>query len=242
MRPIILAALLIVAMSSCSTYQYVTLSSPQVPKNDKNEFIFENDTMKLVYNFHGEGGPMNLTVYNKTSQPLYVDWKKSALIEGNQPTSLFNRNVQISGTSTTSNNYPRTRLTPRSSSVVNLSFDLPEGMDFIPPGTHINKELATLVATAEPLKGTVAENSKQEKQVGPDGMTVIKWKRASFEEGQSPLTFKSYLTFVLGQNASLEFSIQHSFYVKEVLETHNGPELFNLYGQGGDNLYVRQSL
>jgi len=59
-------ALILLAVSSCSTtYQYVTLNSPEVPKNDKKEFSYENDSMRLTYNFHGEGGPVGMTVYNK---------------------------------------------------------------------------------------------------------------------------------------------------------------------------------
>src|SRR5882757_9786989 len=96
MRPLSMA-LILLAFSSCTSYQYLTLDSPEVQKNDKKEFSWQNDTLRLTYNFHGEGGPVSLTVFNKTDKPLYVNWKKSALIRDSQAISLFKSNVQIGG-------------------------------------------------------------------------------------------------------------------------------------------------
>lgn len=48
MRTSLSFAIILLAFSSCSTYQYVTLNSPEIPKNDKKEFIMENDRMTLL--------------------------------------------------------------------------------------------------------------------------------------------------------------------------------------------------
>src|SRR6185436_11667901 len=109
MRSFILPAMIVLAFSSCASYQYVTLDSTEVRKNDKKEFSWENDTMRMTY------------------KPLYVNWKKSAMIRGGHAASLFNSNVQINGSYA---GYGR-RATFGS---INASFDMPEGMDLIPPG------------------------------------------------------------------------------------------------------------
>ena len=90
-------ALILLSFSSCVSYQYLTLNSPEMPKNDKKEFSWENDTMRLTYNFHGEGGPITMTVFNKTDKPLFVNWKKSSLIRGGESFSLLDHSVQITG-------------------------------------------------------------------------------------------------------------------------------------------------
>ncbi len=44
-----------------------------------------------------KGGPLNVNIYNKTDQPLYVNWKKSALIRDERSTSLYNNYIMVSG-------------------------------------------------------------------------------------------------------------------------------------------------
>lgn len=80
--------------TGCSTYQYATLSSP-LKKENQHKFSIENDTVTISYDFSGKEGPINVTVYNKLSIPLYVDWAKSALIVGNTRKSYTNENVAL---------------------------------------------------------------------------------------------------------------------------------------------------
>src|SRR5258706_7879221 len=135
--------LILLTFSSCASYQYLTLDSPEVQKNNKKEFTWENDTMRLTYNFHGEGGPLSMTVYNKMDKPLFVNWKKSALIRDGQAFSLFDHNVQISGSYSGSSGGGR--YFQSTSGNISGSFDLPEGMNLIPPGSYITKSLNTMV-------------------------------------------------------------------------------------------------
>ena len=123
---LILPAFLL-AFSSCRTYQYYTLKSPEVPKNNKGDLTWENDTLRVEYGYAGEGGPVWLSIHNKTDKPLYINWKKSAFIKGAYANSLFNSNTQFSASFVGSRGYINT------SGSMAGSFQLPEGMDFIPP-------------------------------------------------------------------------------------------------------------
>jgi hypothetical protein len=238
MRYLILSLLIIFLFGSCSSYEYLTLNSPQIPKNNKKEFSWENDTMKLVYNFHGEGGPMSVTIYNKTEKPLFVNWKKSALIRDGHSTSLFNSSVQVTGEIATSGVPLRSRVATASYSSLSASFDLPQGVELIPPASDIKKSLLA-VQDAAVLYSLKEDTARSEKLTDAYGV-VAKFRRFSFEEAQSPFQFRSYLTFVLGNDNSPEFSIQHSFYAKEILLTRDDPAYFSLYRQSGDNLYFKQ--
>jgi hypothetical protein len=239
MRHLLPLVLIVLAFSACSPYQYLTLDSSQLSKNDKKQFVWENDTLRLSYDFGGPGGPMIVNIYNKSSQPLYINWKKSALIRDEHSTSLFDPNVNMSGTANTLG-YRVGRFT---SSTTNFtaSFALPEGMDFIPPASAITKYLPSIGQSGS-LVSYVADTIPKEKLSDAQGLYVAKYQRLTYNEDQSPIRFKSYMTFTLGDNNPIEFSETHSFYVGEVMQTIVGPETFGLYQQEGDKLFVKRPL
>jgi len=233
-------ALILLAFGSCSTtYQYVTLNSPEVPKNDKKEFSFENDSMRLTYNFHGEGGPIAMTVYNKMDKSLFVNWKKSFLIHDGQAVCLFNNRVEVNGV-VEAFSYrgivPGTRVT---SGNLYATFDLPEGMDMIPPGSYITKGLQALVQPNPVYNTKFLEKTHAEETTGFDGVSYS-YRRYSFDQSASPLQFKSYLTFVVGTDPQ-EFTVSHSFYAQEVLLSGEVPEFFGFYKPQGDQLFIKKT-
>lgn len=69
----------IILLSGCTRYQYISLTS-NLPQNDKNEFIIENDTVLIKYSFSGENLQVKATLYNKLQQPIYFDVERSAVI------------------------------------------------------------------------------------------------------------------------------------------------------------------
>src|SRR5690349_7860336 len=128
MRPLSITLILLslLGFSSCATYQYITLGSPEVATDASKSLSWENDTMRVTYNFHGEGGPISITVGNKMDKPLFVNWTKSALIRDGQAFSLMDRNVQISGDFSGSSTGGRVSATSGSFAG---SFELPAGMN-----------------------------------------------------------------------------------------------------------------
>src|SRR5215211_6890458 len=94
---LILPALVSFIFSSCYTYQYFTVSSNYLSKNEENEFIAENDTLKIVYHFSAYNSSVKLTLYNKTNEPLEINWKKSALIINEKATSYYSPNLLLNG-------------------------------------------------------------------------------------------------------------------------------------------------
>ena len=85
---IILSAVVLFSMTACNPWQYMTVNSPQLTRNDFNQFVFENDTLRLIYDMAGDGGQVTLRIRNKTSQPLTINWEKSAFIRNQQSVSL----------------------------------------------------------------------------------------------------------------------------------------------------------
>lgn len=234
MRYFTLSLLAMLSLSACSSYQYMTLSSSQLRKNDKHQLVFENDTLSLTYDFGGKDAPVSISIFNKTSQPLYVNWKKSALIRDEHPISYFDREVPFSGeTNSYGNRYV-------SSGTFSGSLTLPEGVSFIPPGSSISKGLLFLTQSG-PTILSIPDSIVQQKTQNSYSTGPIKYRQRNYDEAESPLKFKSYLTFVLGLNNTQEFAESCDFYVSEAVETKAIPEDFPLYQFQGDQFFFKYS-
>jgi len=234
MRPLTLTAALLMTLciSSCTvSWQYITLDSHEVTKDASKRFAWENDTLRLVYDYSGYGGPIGVTISNKTDKPMYINWKKSALIKGGYATSLFQSNVQMTGS------FDAARAVIGTSGTMVGSFSVPEGMDFIPPTSSITRNIDLLITE---------EAINKDKLTGDPKVLKVKGKRYdrssyrlyTFDETSSPIQFKTYLTFVLGSDSAKEFMVNHRFYVSEIVLSARGPRYFGEYKPGGDVLYL----
>lgn len=83
MKIYILSFLSVIFLGSCSTtYFYSVMNSkdPYVQKNGYGEFVVEGDSLNIIYRFHGENAPVSVGVKNKTTQPIFIDWRRSGII------------------------------------------------------------------------------------------------------------------------------------------------------------------
>ena len=238
MHRLILPTAFVLLLSACSTYQYMTVDSPQMKKDDHGPLIFENDTLRLTWQLSGKGGGVTVNIYNKTSLPMYVNWKKSAFIRNEQATPLFDNNVTIQGNSAAI--AYRTGRSTLTEGRFAASLSLPEGMDFIPPASGISRTLPNLSRMG--ILETDALDSVQEKKlIAADGLNYIRCRQRTFDENQSPVRFKSYITFSLGSDNGQEFAETNSFYVGEICQTNSAPDFFALYRPQSDQFYITTS-
>lgn len=235
----LLLSALLLSFASCTSYHYITMDSTDISLDRKNGFLWQTDTISVAYQFSGEGGLMTVTVFNKSNQPLYLNWKKSALINDGMTVSLFNRNVIANGVIST-DSYLVGNIQTAGYSQFSVSFDLPEGIEFLPPQSGLSKTVITLqeISVNSIAIPAVVE---QEKIRVADGI-IAKFRQLQYADEYSPLRFKTYITLALGKNAENEFSVQHSFYAKEVLQSTTEPELFSMYRANGNQFYIRQDV
>lgn len=229
MPKLILPVLILLLVSSCTTYQYFTVDSSQLPKDDHQAFIYDNDTMRLSYSFSGPGGPLTITVQNKTNQLLTINWNRSALICNDQSFSL----AQTNSTFTASTVTTRYGGTSSLSGTVNTV----PGIQIIPPQTKVTQPALTLNVALPQFKMAIPDTTRKQHSM-TDNAYEISYKIATVDERQSPLRMKSYLTFSLGQGAGVEFVESHSFYVASVMQTTYGPDQFSFYHRQGNAFYV----
>ncbi len=207
----------------------MTVNSSQLARNDFNQFVFENDTLRLIYDIAGDGGEVKLRVFNKTNQPITVNWQRSAFIRNQQTVNFLNKDVIIHGHTVTYSRYNRNFIG---------SFAFPDSAGFIPPGSEISDDLPTLSKTG-PLQVFVPDSLPQKQLADPNGIRSVKFRQMHYDEAGSPIRFSSYLTFSIGHD-NKEFSLTNHFYVSDVYQADGRPELFSLYHGHGDQLYIHQ--
>lgn len=226
----------ILFLSSCTVYQVMTVSSNEVRQNGAQEFVIENDSFELCYNFNGQNGPINVRIKNKLQQPLYVDWQRSALIINNQAISYVPNKVPING-SVAATTFDWTRDFATTSGRFQATAILPAEIDFIPPQTYVTRQLIGITNQGIDRLPDSVFKKKRIPAMG-DGVEVV--KEAWFTAATSPLVFTSYLTMMVGKIDPKPVVCQHQFYVSQLVKMSNSPELLN-GDKRGDRFYVVQS-
>ncbi|RLD64061.1 MAG: hypothetical protein DRJ01_02035 [Bacteroidetes bacterium] len=95
----IIYIILIIFLSSCTKkiYQVIETSSSDVAESE-NSYIFENDNLKVSYNFWGEAGHMYFTVFNKTEKPIFIDLNRCHLIVNQRSYNYYSTDEKIETT------------------------------------------------------------------------------------------------------------------------------------------------
>ena len=208
MRTLIPIAIFSILFSSCQTFQYLTVASDNTNHNEKNEFVAESDTLRITYNFNGKNGPVNIHIYNKSSQALEIDWKRSSLIIGEKPFSFYNPDLRVEGSIARS----IVQRTAGSESSLNATIRGQEGVEFLPPQSSI---VRSGLYIKKGLLDTRSVTTRKE-VIAKTGTKVTK---ASFSKANSPILFRCYLTFVVPGSGQAIFAAEHSFYVTELTES-----------------------
>jgi hypothetical protein len=202
-------------------YQYSTVSSNGMGRNERNEFVYENDSLRLVYNFYGKDAPVNITIHNKLQVPLYIDWLRSALILNDRTVTYSPNEVKINGSyHGGSYNFGNRSGWEVTGGHIHASASLPPSVDFMPPRTILTKN--PLAISREYVENIPDTAFHRLRYAGAEGMTVSV-KRATFSEETSPLRFRSFLTYMVGEAAAKPQSLEHSFYVSEIMNSGQGP-------------------
>lgn len=145
MKKLLVQFVILILLTSCgSTYFYSTLNtySDKTWKDDDGYFITELDSIDIIHSFKGENAPIMITVLNRSKQPLYVDWAKSAVIIDGIASSYSGSVSTITASAAgntdflLNNNYSNSTFDP--------TLSLPENITFIPPFSRINYQTLSL--------------------------------------------------------------------------------------------------
>lgn len=236
MKLILLILFIITLFSSCQTYQYFTVTGSNIKQDSNYHFVAENDTLLMAYNLNGYNGPVKVSIYNKMDKPIYVNWKKSAIILEDKAISYYSPDQPLNGTINSTEWQSGNGVSSQSGSIQAIVKGQ-EGIEFIPPHSRKDKTALTLIT------GFIREIPlDQMKRVYLDGDEQLpKVRSMDFSKESSPVNFRSYLTFSISGNATDEFSFEHFFYVSHLFVSTLNPANIPSKQNKGDCFYTSQS-
>jgi hypothetical protein len=229
----ILLPLLLILFLSCNKYQFFTVSAENIKKNQSKDLVFENDTLRVAYRFSGKNGPVDITIFNKTREPVEVNWRKSALIFQEKAYAYYSPDMYLRShkmrDSIGRGGFGRPAL--------NADIYVNEQSQYIPPGSSVAKiplHLPVGFYYSAILKKQPARKFKYKNAVHG-----ISHKKLEFEGANSPIRFRSFLTLNFGDNPGREFILDQEFYISELWELGHGPYAFPMeIRKQGDLFYV----
>lgn len=225
-----------VSLSSCQTYQYLTVTGSNIKQDSSYQFVAENDTLLVQYNFNGYNGPVQLSVYNKMDKPLYVNWSKSAIISNDKACSFYSPDQQLNGT-TNATEWQWNRDFSTQTGLVQATIKGQKGVDFIPPHSWMEKSLVFI------LNGFIEEIPKEQmsKRHIDGNAQMPRAKTIDFSREASPVNFRTYLTFSTGNGDTDEFYMEHQFYVSQLFLSTLNPAAFSIVQNQGNRFYTSRA-
>lgn len=228
---LILGLLVAFLFSSCSTYQYVGLTPL---KSDASSHVGASltDSLEINYSFDGNGGEIQVEIFNRSLRPVLVDKAKSSLIRAGETIPFFDNTSQISSVSHSRQSYvyDRDYYTSTKGEIQTNPSIL-----FIPPDSKVR------------VKGPVLERSFFD---FPDAKPVetvnlrtdngyYKTRTVSFSGEESPATYRLFLTIIpYGKEQEPVFVSQH-FSVKKLTNTSLSPGYFE--GEERNSFFIKES-
>lgn len=208
----------ILLLTSCSQQMYQVLETTSTnTKIENNKFFYENAEIKINYMLWEEDGRLAFNIYNKTAEPIYIDWNKSHfIIDGISQEYWYDAEDITSFYSTSSNtifettmssllNKPIIEAKSRRNTTGFVNKTKPKKIIQIPPMSSIIVSKFSLIKTPFfscefPIKTTFSKD-------------VIK---KSFSKEETPLKFRNYLTYSVQESFEQVKIIDNDFYVSTV--------------------------
>lgn len=206
----LLCVFLIFLFTSCSsTFYYSTLNTANeyVKKVDNGDFLIETDSLWIAYCFKGENAPMQITIFNKLDEPLFVDWEHSALIIDSIPYPYTGAEAML---------YESDSLSTKSDyihAIENGDIEMSENISTIPPNTMLSNIPLYLNPNLSKLDKKLFKNGSMSDKYGD----TKKIDRADFDEQNSPFKFKSLLTIYAREGNAMQF--EQDFFLTNQIKT-----------------------
>lgn len=236
MRYALLLLLFPFLFTSCRTYQYFALTGENIRVDSSFRFAEEQDSLRVEYDFNGNNGPVAITIVNKMTRPVFVNWKRSALIMGDEARSYYSPDIRINGWVDGTSVNLGSGVRVQSGSVTGVGRQ-EEGMDFIPPGSRKTRVAGSV--TNGPLRELSFDNANRKPIEDQEGQPKVRY--FNYESAGSPLRFRSYMSFCFSETGADAFTREHRFYVSEVYKALQDPGSIAPIQGRGDRFYTSRA-
>lgn len=210
MKYITLLVILAILTSCKSLVQVVETKTTNTEIIDQ-EYVFENDSVKVTYNFWSRKGSLKFTVFNKMEKPLYISWKKSSYIN-----NTIKRNYWEDEEKSVSDSYTRYNFDKSSERKITNTIK-PEKITFIPPKSNFIKNQFFISPMV--FKFNYSNIRRTESLIRNN--KTIEVKEKTYEKSNTPLFFRNFLSLSYSENFNKEFYVDNEFYISKVIELNS---------------------
>ena len=199
-----------VAASGCVKHQYLTVDS-QLPVDKKRGYVIENDSLEILYRFKGTHGPVTVELRNKSQNPVYIDWTRSALIYDGKTIPYMRGTTGSITAKSTSTNLKLSKSWSVADHAIDGVVEMDPTVEFVAPQSVIRRTLMTLRS-----KMTTVPRTDKIKIQGK--IMAIRVRKNTFSKEDSPLKFRSFLTLYNYNSPAAPSQFDNEFWVGSIYE------------------------
>jgi len=182
-------------------------------QTEDGDFVTENDSILVAYWFNGENAPIYINIFNKSSKPLYVDWSKSALIVQDEAMSYRTRVMKLSDEMADPSQVS-IDIEGRNYTININNSGSSSDISFIPPWSRSTFNTYQLSSFDY---GRISKDAFKNAKIQLNDGEVGNVKILKFNEENSPLRFRSYLT--LYKTPDNPFQMENEFYISMLMKS-----------------------
>ena len=230
---LVMGSLLIFSCSpTIQVYDTLTNNSKLTDKY----WVFENDSVKVTYEFWTNRGIMSFSIFNKVDKPIYVDWKNSSFIyNSNKWNYWVDEEISALQSYYGGYYYKGPLLKPgysASAGVQNSSSKTikPERITFIPPKSYYYRSQFYLIS--DDYYKIDSETATKKNIEGEKPEKSNSYYEVNFNYQNSPLKFRNYIAFSFSETSQSFFFIDNEFYVKSIKQMKNNTFRGKILGDG----------
>lgn len=211
MKHITGAFVALMLITSCSTYMEVSHTSPSgkgITKEEGKYWVFENDTIRIVYNFWNLEGQMTFAIFNKHNKPIYIDWKKCSYVMNGTKNDYYEESVFTHSVGAEISYYDLFWRRVSHSESLGKSVKN-ERIVFIPPGSGLK------INTSYTISGRITRAHTSLREI----RSVIKDSDEyviRIDKPDSKVEFRNYITYSTTESFANEQYVDNGFYVSSV--------------------------
>ena len=212
-------------MVGCVPYSYFQVYDIKI-NDSKNNYIYENNHIKIIYNFWREYGNEDFLVLNKTDSNLYIDLSKSHLIINNNAYTY----------------YQNKEWSLKKSKTINSGYGNSTSSNFYYTSNHyvypLTKSVSSYNSFSETSEFGTAYKEIKIVVIPPNSQKIISGFRLNkmlyancdinkfpkhhnnissinFDENNSPVKYKNYLTYYFEKDNNLVLT--NTFWINKIL-------------------------
>lgn len=208
---------ILLLVSACTSYVQVVETKSNDVSYQGDNYIYEDESLKITYDLWQEEGKLAFTIYNKSERALYLDWGKSSFILGETSVKYWQNESRTESElhliSDSSYRISKGNVLLTEGTVLSKSTSS-ERIILIEPKTKVNGLFPILVNGAYLTWNNQGSSIMPVNNSRPDKLAEVYIE--DYNESNTPFEFRNYLNFARKADFSDEFFIDTKFYVSKL--------------------------